>query len=105
MLRVCDCETWSLTLKEKSKLRVSENRILRRIFGPKRHANGEWRRIHNEERHSLHRSHNTSIVSVIKSRRLRWAGNVGRMMEGRSAFKILADPPRGKTSYTILKVN
>ena len=73
------CETWSLTLREESKLRVFENRILRPIFG-------EWRRFRNEELHSLYRSPN--IVWVIKSRRLRWAGHVGRMEEGRSAFKI-----------------
>ena len=71
---------------EESRLRVFENRILRRIFGPKRDDNGEWRRLHNEELHSLYRSPN--IVSVIKSRRLRWAGHVARMEEGRSAFKI-----------------
>ena len=49
-------ETWSLTLKEECRLRVFENRILRRIFGPKRDENGEWRRLHNEELHSLYRS-------------------------------------------------
>ena len=48
------CETWSLTLREESRLRVFENRILRRIFGPKRDENGEWRRHHNEELHSLY---------------------------------------------------
>ena len=58
--------------------------ILRRIFGPKRDENGEWRRFHNEELPSLYRSPN--IVRVIKSRRLRWAGHVARMEEGRSAF-------------------
>ena len=62
------CETWSFTLREESRLRVFENRILRRIFGPKRDENGEWRRLHNEELHSLYRSPN--IVRVIKSRRL-----------------------------------
>ena len=49
------CETWSLTLREDSRLRVFENRILRRIFGPKRDVNGEWRRLHNEELHNLYR--------------------------------------------------
>ena len=78
------CETWSLTLREESRLRVFENRIPRRIYGPKSDENGEWRRLHNEELHSLYRSPN--IIRVIKSRRLRWPGNVARMEEGRSAF-------------------
>ena len=70
------CEAWSLTLREESRLRVFENRILRRIFGPMRDENGEWRKLHNEELHSSYRSPN--IVRVIKSRRLRWAGHVAR---------------------------
>ena len=82
------CETWSLTL------RVFENWILRRIFGPKRDENGECRRLHNEELHSLYRSPN--IVRVIKCRRLRWTGHVARMEVGRSAFKILTGKPTGK---------
>ena len=88
------CETWSLTLKEEYRLRVFENRILRRLFGRKRDENGEWRRLHNEELHSLYRSPN--IVRVIKSRRLRWAGHVARTEEGRSVFKILTGKPTGK---------
>ena len=68
------CETWCLTLREECRLRVFENRILRRISGPQRDENGEWRRLHNEELHSLCRSPN--IVRVIKSKRLRWAGHV-----------------------------
>ena len=87
-------ETWSLTLREECRLRVFENRILRRIFGAKRDENGEWRRLHNEELHSLYRSPNR--VRMIKSRRLRCAGHVARMEEGRSAFKIL----RGKSTGT-----
>ena len=83
------CETWSLTLREESRLRVFENRILRRIFGPKR----EWGRLHNEELHSLYRSPN--IVRVTKSTRLRWAGHVARMEEGKSAFKILTSKSTG----------
>ena len=86
------CEAWSLTLREGCRLRVFENRILRRIFGPERDENGEWRRLHNEELHSLYRSPN--IVRVIKSRRLRWAGHVARMDEGRSAFEILTGKPK-----------
>ena len=87
------CETCSLTLREESRLRVFENRILRRIFGPKRDENWEWRRLHNEELHSLYRSPN--IVRVIKSR-LKWAGLVARMEGSRSAFKILTGKPTGK---------
>ena len=64
----------SLRLREECRLGVFENRILRRIFGPKSDENGEWRRLHNEELHRLFRSPN--IVRVIKSRRLRWAGHV-----------------------------
>ena len=59
------CETWSLTLKEECRLRVFENRILRRIFGSKRDENGEWRRLHNKELNSVYRS--LSIVKMIKS--------------------------------------
>jgi len=90
------CETWSLTLREECRLMVFENRILRRIFGPKRDENGEWRRLHNEELHSLYRSSN--IIVVIKSRRLGFAGHVARIGEGRSAFEILTGKPTGKRS-------
>jgi Saccharopine dehydrogenase and related proteins len=71
------CETWSLTLREECRFRVYENRTLRRIFEPKRDVNGESRRLHNEELHSLYRSLN--IAMEIKSRRLRWAGHIVRM--------------------------
>ena len=69
-----------LTLREKRKLRVFENRVLRRIFGPRRdEVTGEWTRLHNEELHDLYPSPN--IVRVIKSRRMKWAGHVARMGE------------------------
>ena len=71
---------------QECRLRVFENRILRRVFGPKKDKNGQWRKLYNEELYSLYRSPNT--VRVINSRRLRWAGHVARMEEGRSAFKI-----------------
>ena len=79
-------ETWSFTLKKESRLRVFENKILRQIFLTKREENGECRRLHNEEIHRLYRSPN--IVRGIKNRRLRWAGHVRRMEEGRSGNKI-----------------
>jgi hypothetical protein len=76
------CETWSLTLREECRLRVFWNRELRRIFGPKRdEVTGEWEKLHNEELNNLYSSYN--IVRVIKSRRIRWAGHVARMGEGR----------------------
>ena len=77
----------SLTLREEYRPTVFENRILRRIFGSKRDVNGEWRRLHNEELHSLYRSSN--IVRVINSRILRWAGHVARMEGDRIAFNFL----------------
>ena len=76
------CETWSLTLREERKLRVFENRVLRKIYGPRRdEVTGEWRRLHSEELNDLYSSPN--IVWVIKSRRIRWAGHVARMGEER----------------------
>ena len=72
------CETWSLTLRKERKLRVFENMVLRRIFGPRRgEVMGEWRRLHKEELNDLYCSPN--ILRVIKWRRMRWAGHVARM--------------------------
>ena len=79
------CETWSLPLREEHRLRIFENRILGRIVDPKRDENGKRRWLHNMELHSLYRS--PHIVRVIKSRRLRWAGHVARMEEGRKHFQ------------------
>jgi hypothetical protein len=81
-------------LREEHRLRVSENRILRRIFGPKREEDGSWRKLHNDELHNLYYSPN--IVRVIKSRRLRWAGHVARIGEGKSVYWILVGRPECK---------
>jgi hypothetical protein len=72
------CEKWSLTLRDEHKLRVFEHRVLRRIFGAKRdEVIGGWRKLHNEELHDLYSS--PSIIRIMKSRRMRWAGHVARM--------------------------
>ena len=75
------CETWSLILREERRLNVFENRVLRRVFGPKRdEVTGEWRKLHNEELSNLYSLPN--IVRVVKSRRMRWAGHVAHMGRG-----------------------
>jgi hypothetical protein len=75
--------------------RVFENRVLRRIFGPKRdEVMGEWRKLHNEELHDLYSS--PSIIRIMKSRRMRLVGHVARMREKRSSFRLLVGKPEGK---------
>jgi hypothetical protein len=81
-------------LGEEHRLRLFENRVLRRIFGPKREEDGSWRKLDNDELHNLYSSPN--IVSVIKSRRMRWAGHVARMEEGRGVYRVLVGRPEGK---------
>ena len=82
-------------MREERKLRVFENMVLRRIFGPRRdEGTGEWRRLHNEELSDLYSSPN--IVRVIKSRRMRWAGHVARMGEERGVYRVLVGKQEGK---------
>ena len=89
------CETWSLTLSKERRLRVFENRVLRRVFGPKRdEVTGEWRKLHNEELSDVCSLPN--IVRMVKSRRMRWAGHVARMGEGRGVHRVLVGKPEGK---------
>jgi hypothetical protein len=89
------CETWSLTLREEHRLRVFENRVLRRIFEPKRdEVIGGWRKLHNEELYNLYCW--PSIIRMIKSRRTRWTGHIARMREKRNAYRILVGKPEGK---------
>jgi hypothetical protein len=89
------CETWSLMLGEEHRPREFENRVLRRIFGPKRdEVTGEWRKLHNEELHILYSS--PDIVRQVKSRRMRWVGHVEHMGEERKVYKVLVGKPEGK---------
>jgi len=84
-----------LSLWEERKQRVFENMVLRRIFGPRRdEVTGEWRRLHNEKLNDLYSSHN--IVRVIKSRRMRWAGQVARMGEERGVYRVLVGKREGR---------
>jgi hypothetical protein len=81
------CETWSLTLREEHRLRMFENRVLRRIFGPTRdEVIGEFRRLHNRKLHNLYSS--PDILRQIKSRRMKWAERVARMGEGRNVYRV-----------------
>ena len=89
------CEIWSLTLRAERRLRVFENRILRRIFGSKRdEVTREWRKLHNEKLNDLYSSPN--IVRVIKSRIMRWAGHVACMGDKRGVYRVLVGKPEGK---------
>jgi hypothetical protein len=89
------CESLYLTLREEDRLRVFEYRVLGRIFGPKRdEVTGEWRKLHNGELHNLYSS--PDIIRQIKSRRMRWAGHVACMGEGRNLCRVLVGKPEGK---------
>jgi hypothetical protein len=80
-------------LREKHRLRFFENRVMR-IFGPQREDDRSWRKLHNNELHSLYSSPN--IIRVIKSRMMTWAGHVERMGEGRGVYRILVGRPEGR---------
>jgi hypothetical protein len=82
-----------VTLREEHRLGVFENRVLRRIFGPKRdEVTGEWRKLHRGKLHNLYLS--PDIIRQIKSRRMRWAGHVARMGEGRNVYRVFWESPR-----------
>jgi hypothetical protein len=89
------CETWCLTLKEEQRLRVFENRVLRKIFGFKRDKlMGDWRKLHKEELHNMYSLPN--IIRMIEPRRMRWAGHVEQMGEKRNARRLLVGKPKRK---------
>jgi hypothetical protein len=80
---------------EEHKLRMFENRVLRRIFGPKRdEVTGEWKKLHNEELRDLYTT--PSIIRITKSRRMRWAGHVARMGEKSNSYRLLVEKPEKK---------
>ena len=83
-----------MVCKEKA-WRVFENRVMRKVFGPKRdEVTGEWRELHNEELNDLYSLPN--IVRVVRSRQMRWAGHVVRMGEDRGVHRVLVGKPEGK---------
>jgi len=89
------CETWLLTLRKERRLRLLENRVLRRIFGPKREeVTMEWKKLLKEELNDLCSSLN--IDRVIKSRRMGWARHVARTVERRGVYRVLVSKPEGK---------
>ena len=90
------CEIWSLTLREVRRLRVFENRVLRKVFGPKRdEVTGEWGKLHNVALNDLYSL--PIVLRVVKSRRMRWAGHVARMGEDRGVHRVLVGKPEGKS--------
>ena len=92
------CETWSLTLREERRLRASENRVLRRIFGPKRdEVKREWKKLYNEELNDLYCSPN--IVRMKKSRKMRWARHVARIGDRRGVFRVLVGNLRERDHF------
>jgi hypothetical protein len=90
-------------LREEHRLRVFENTVLRRIFGTKREEDGSWRKLHNDELHNLYSSPN--IVRVIKSRRIKWAGHVARMGDGRGVYRVWLGGPKVRDHWEDLGVD
>jgi hypothetical protein len=90
-------------LVEEHRLRVFENGVLRKIFGPKREEDGSWRKLHNDELHSLYSSLN--IVRVIKSRRMRWAGHVACMGRGEVFTGFWLGGPKGRDHWEDIGVS
>jgi hypothetical protein len=89
-----ECETWSLTLREEHRLRFFEKRVLRKMFRPKRDEGRSWRKLHNDELYSLYSSPN--IFRVTKSRRMKWAGPLACLGEGRGVYRVLVERPEWK---------
>jgi hypothetical protein len=93
------CETWSLTIREEHGLRVFENKVLRRIFGPKRdEVTGGWRKLHNEELRDLYSS--PSIIRITKSRRMRWAGACSPNGAKEKYVEVIGGTARGRKTKT-----
>ena len=92
------CETWSLTLREECGLRVFENSVSRKIFGPKRdEVTGEWRKQHNEELNDLYSLPN--VLRVMKLRRMKWARHVACMGGKRGVYRVLVGRPEGRSPF------
>jgi hypothetical protein len=98
----CGCETCSITLREEHSLRVFENRVLRRIFGPRRdELMEEWRKLHSGELPNLYLFPN--VIRQIKSRKMSWVGYVARMGEERKLYKVFVGNLEGKTPFGRLR--
>ena len=94
-VELCGCEIWCLTLREEHRLRIFENRVLRKIFGPKRdEVPGEWSRPHNEDLYEMYSL--PSTIRVTKSRRMKWTEDIARMGNRTVVYRVLVRKPDGK---------